>query len=647
MIVRRPMPRVASLLAVLLAAALAPALPGGAAGAAVLDVSPSGSGTACTPGSPCALSTANGNAQPGDVIRLAPGTYSTAISPARNGTAAARISYVGNLSNPASTVVSSSVVRMRYISIKGVRFNGSFDFDRSSATQYAQFDSLAWCEVANSLGLDQAKDCVAYRVNVTGGTGGFSMSVPSTPVADFTIPERNTVRRCTMNLGMNMTSGTHVVLLRGVQRCVVDSNRIFITMAPNITAETDPLIAFYMKWTEFKDNYWRVHSLHNADHLFRWRDSTMYNRMIRDTLIFSGYNMRFAPSSAGSWPGTTDQNYFEGLYIKNTCVNHDVALWYQNGSRRDTIRNSVVIDSLGKAFLCQSMEDGTTLIDHCTFASSSRYGVVEFPMGIGTFGNSWPSSGRLVFTNNLMYGITPAAASSEVAISWQFSASNNDLTSDRNLYYVPGQGSSRAIRYGINTGATTFSAPGTGTPFYNAFGEDGASRWGDPLFASTDWRNLDLRLSPGSPAIGAGAGGSHIGALGVAGPDGTPPATVTDLAMVQILDRSAVLTWTAPGDDGQSGYVAEYDLRLSTSPITAANFAAAPAVSPPPSTGTIGGQAQSYVLTGLQPGTAYWAALRARDGAGNWSAVSNVATGTTDTGDQTPPAAIQDLNAVP
>jgi hypothetical protein len=621
-----------------LLAAIAPA----AAGAATLDVSPSGSGTACTPGSPCALSTANANAQPGDVIRLAPGTYSGSIDPARNGTAAARITYVGNLANPASTVVGSTWLEMRYITIKGVRFNSNLNLDRSSASQYAQFDSIAYCQVANTMSIDQAKDCVVYRVDVTGGTGGFSMKVPSTPVASFTIPERNVVRRCTMHLGRNMTTGTHVVFLRGAQNCVVDSNRIFITLASNISDETDPLIAFYCKWNHFRDNYWRVHSEHNANHLFRWRDSTMYNRTYRDSFVFSGYNVRFAPSSAGSYAGTTDQNYFEGIYVKNTCRNHDVALWYQNGSRRDTIRNAVVIDSAGTPFQCLSMEKGATLIDHCTFVGGSQYGVVQFPMGVGSFGDAWPSTGRLVFTNNLMYSLDTGG--SDAGIGWQFSSSSNDLTSNNNLYYVPGSSSSSAIRYAINNGAVSTSAPGTGQPFYNAWGEDGQSIWGNPQFVSLSWPTMNLRLQPGSPGIGAGTGGSDIGAYGVAAPDVTPPATVGDLALTQVLDRSAVLAWTAPGDDGMSGTVAEYDLRLSTSPITAGNFSSAPVVSPPPAPGVAGGGPQTFVLLNLTPGTAYWAAIRARDAAGNWSAVSNIATATTSSQDLTPPATIQDLS---
>ena len=47
------------------------------------------------------------------------------------------------------------------------------------------------------------------------------------------------------------------------------------------------------------------------------------------------------------------------------------------------------------------------------------------------------------------------------------------------------------------------------------------------------------------------------------GPDGTPPATITNLTVLAADDTSITLGWTAPGDDGDRGTAARYDLRYS------------------------------------------------------------------------------------
>lgn len=90
------------------------------------------------------------------------------------------------------------------------------------------------------------------------------------------------------------------------------------------------------------------------------------------------------------------------------------------------------------------------------------------------------------------------------------------------------------------------------------------------------------------------------------------------------------LEWTAPGDDGRYGRAQAYLLRYSTEPITEANFDRATTipkvVKPKPS-----GSRESFTVEGLEPDTRYYFALKSMDEAGNWSALSNVATSTTAT----------------
>lgn len=103
-------------------------------------------------------------------------------------------------------------------------------------------------------------------------------------------------------------------------------------------------------------------------------------------------------------------------------------------------------------------------------------------------------------------------------------------------------------------------------------------------------------------------------------------------ARAQVTATSVGLSWTAPGDDSLSGTAALYDLRMSTSPIDAGNFAAATPVGSPPAP-LVAGTRQSKVITGLSRSTTYWFAIRTRDDAGNWSGLSNLVQATTLAGD--------------
>lgn len=108
--------------------------------------------------------------------------------------------------------------------------------------------------------------------------------------------------------------------------------------------------------------------------------------------------------------------------------------------------------------------------------------------------------------------------------------------------------------------------------------------------------------------------------------DVTPPATVVDLS-VSSSCTSLNVSWTAPGDYGLTGTAHGYDLRMSTSSITSANFAAATQIA----TGTPGAPGTHEtvdVYLGACSGRRYFA-LRSADVAGNTSAVSDVPFGGT------------------
>jgi len=101
-----------------------------------------------------------------------------------------------------------------------------------------------------------------------------------------------------------------------------------------------------------------------------------------------------------------------------------------------------------------------------------------------------------------------------------------------------------------------------------------------------------------------------------------PPAAVT-LSGGRGASTETVV-WTAPGDDGNTGTATTYDLRISTTPITSANFGNMDQVgtgAPAPA-----GTPECVTVQFLQPNTNYYYALKTMDDLGNWSAMSNCLT---------------------
>ncbi len=121
----------------------------------------------------------------------------------------------------------------------------------------------------------------------------------------------------------------------------------------------------------------------------------------------------------------------------------------------------------------------------------------------------------------------------------------------------------------------------------------------------------------------------------------TAPAAVANLATSSSTANSVTLTWTAPGDDGSTGTATTYDIRYSTSSITNGNFNSAAQATGEP-TPLVAGQSQTFTVTGLNPSTTYYFALKTADEVPNWSAISNVPSRATGS-ETTAPAAVANL----
>ncbi len=103
--------------------------------------------------------------------------------------------------------------------------------------------------------------------------------------------------------------------------------------------------------------------------------------------------------------------------------------------------------------------------------------------------------------------------------------------------------------------------------------------------------------------------------------DHGPPGAVTDLIATAVTPTTVTLRWTAPGDDGDHGTAARYELRWALEPIDEASFAAAahlPAPAPQPA-----GHLQTTIVS-VPPVERLYLALRAIDELDHAGALSNV-----------------------
>ncbi len=116
--------------------------------------------------------------------------------------------------------------------------------------------------------------------------------------------------------------------------------------------------------------------------------------------------------------------------------------------------------------------------------------------------------------------------------------------------------------------------------------------------------------------------GTRLGPA-LAAVDDVPPARVADLAGATAGPDAVALRWTASGADGASGRPEHYQVYASPEPFDEAGAGAAPIRGLAPASSDAGGE-ERFTLAGLENARAYWIAVRAVDGSGNASPLSNL-----------------------
>jgi hypothetical protein len=642
------------------------------AAAATLYVSPSGSGASCTAGSPCALSTANANAQPGDVVSMSNGTYTTAPIPTRNGVAGSPIEYRGNPSNKNLVVVppiysdGKDYITYRYFRVSGGTGAGlRIDGDAVGLKMAGLTVIGDWMLAGVNAG--SFDSIAAYPPPTTGGLAFnyFTFGGQACPMNGGGTIQNTVVRACSVyvrSIGGHQYcfSADPLVKLWGAMKTNVSflDNKFLIVLAPGSDAGSKR--GLYMgnfQSCTFRGNKWVLADSANVCAYgtgcitARIRDYFLSNTFTSDSFYVKGSGAPFYLSSQGDPNDRTTEgrNKWKNCYFKSSNGGSFDFNW---GIRGDTLQGCVFASDAYRSdpgvLRTGSINGGglTTVIDHNTFytavpPSTNSMGSLAIDMG------NWESGAALQVTNNIFY--RPSTASTASSSAAYFTAfAGMPFTFNNNLFaYYAGSGKSINYRYGCPSCVSGVSGPGTSGGWYSGTSQDGSSRYGSPMFVDSSFATFDPRLRLGSAAIGVGSLGSDVGAIAYAaiGPDVTPPAAVTTLSSTMVSDQNLTLAWLATGDDGMSGIATEYDLRQSNSPITDTNFGSATSItlSPPGPPGV----SQATVLTGLMPGVTYYFAIKVRDEANNWSPISNVLAVPMKAADVVPPNAVPDLSGGP
>lgn len=98
--------------------------------------------------------------------------------------------------------------------------------------------------------------------------------------------------------------------------------------------------------------------------------------------------------------------------------------------------------------------------------------------------------------------------------------------------------------------------------------------------------------------------------------DSVAPGFISDFRVSAVSDSSVTLTWTATGDDGDSGTAATYDIRCSDLWITPEDWDEAYQISGEPSP-RVAGSVEVFEVCGLTEDFTYYFALQPYDEAGN------------------------------
>ena len=569
------------------------------------------------------LAWAVSSAPDGSVIRFKSGTYSTGITNPNGGTLSDRVYYYGFQNDPTAVTVNGITMGSSdYITVKWLMTNGGLNMGSDGGNALA--DSVVKVRVTNAItGISFMGDQMTMdSVYVVSGScaDGFQSKFIMAYATGTDRTSNNRITNSTFNVTCNVSSsgGVFVYGMQQGQYHVIANNTWNITFI-GADAYFFPLGLYKSYYNLFQGNIWNItyNSTHGGTNgVLMMRDTSSFNRFFRNTWNLTGSAQANGANwtNSGAVPGSTASNYF-GF---NVWKSSGTPFGFQNGMRGDTLESNLFASSSGTVFTDNGSAGQTlngAIIRHNTF-----YGATA---PLVSMGNMTPS-GTNRFVSNIVYSTAANGSTALVRVP-----ASSGILDSAGVAFARGGTASNYYSYGGVTGT-----PGSG----GNYGISGKAVPKTPRFVDSTFATLDIGISalgfarsPLSASLQDGFAGVYADSVGgTTGSTNTvAPDAITLLRIPSVSATGVSLRWECPFDDGSTGIPTYYDVRYSTSAITAGNWASATQATGEP-TPTTFGATENMTVTGLAANTTYHFAVRSVDDFSNISGLSNVPDTTTD-----------------
>lgn len=595
------------------------------------------------------LAWVNANANSGDVVRFKscagfPGGYVDPIAPTRTNVNASRMRFYGFPEDPSAVVVSKIYFKSvcagqgRYMTARWITSASEIIVDNCYGEMPAR-DSIVACRALAGGLTFRGRECVADSLNVTwsitgnGQPKGIGMDGPYP--SDTTSWIRGCeVKHSTFNFTVNLPTPQgdfQGAKISAAQFCTISDNtfNISITRCVGFCFALEQYHAIYTTIARNRFNVTVNGAIGGATGLWCMRDSTWNTRILDNVAVVTGSGSAFysMTTNSGSYGNSTGRTLYSGNDIRIDNPGPLGVLYWQNGSRNDTLQFNTIRTS--SPYACIRNEPGFggqpwdgTVVRHNTLMTA---GGTAIDLAGSTVGNS----PRIV--SGVYYSTGTTSAGNELV-----KVSGGIRVDSAGVYFARGGSAATAIAYNGTDGA-----PGTG----GNFGVSGKALWCSPQFVDSSYATFDAHLRSGSCAQGGTLQDGFAGALGVTVDTCTTasrPGRVNDLGISAITPSTLSVSWTEPGSDqyATNDSRTSYELRSSASTITEANWSSA-TIAASGELSDPGTHMDVVGASGLSPGTTRYFAVRYTDGDGNVSCLSNVTAATT--ADNTAPERITNL----